>query len=75
MVPSQRRKGYGKRVLRALEIFASMKFSSEFERLEAHIDPDNIASRALATNMGYQLTNRTENGRLDFEKITNTSIV
>lgn len=64
--------GYGKQVLRALEAFASIRFLTEFERLEAHIDSANIASRALATGMGYYLTDRTDNGKLVFEKIINT---
>jgi len=45
-------KGYATEAIRGL---AAMAFNAGIERIEAHIDPDNAPSRALADRAGFRL--------------------
>lgn len=47
-----RRQGYGKAIVHALEVRGALDFPS-METIEAHIDPKNAGSLALAVSMGY----------------------
>ena len=64
---AHRRQGFGCAIIRALEAHAATLFP-EAVVLQAHIDPRNIGSVALATHMGYVNTDETILGHMVYSK-------